>query len=173
MIVRPKQITQEGAVLGDSLVWDGNLWVPGTAPNRGDMGAFYLTTPITLVGVGATPVLINGVSAQLLLRNWTTNNLCRLTWAGVTQKYFSLNVSFSISVSTANVTVQFFVGKNGSPLAPSEIRSKVTTAADVRAFSTNCVADCAQNDYMELFVAILSGTSNITIEKMIAVVQEI
>lgn len=142
-------------------------------PNNGDMGAFYLTTPLVLNGVGATPVLINGVSAQLLLRNWTTNNLCRLTWAGVTQKYFSLSVSLSLSVSTANVTVQFFVAKNGTPLTPSEIRTKLTTASDVRAFSTNCVGDCSPGDYMELFIAILSGSTNVTIEKMIAVIQEI
>lgn len=163
---------QDGAALGDSLVWNGNLWVPGTAPNRGDMGAFYISTPAVNTGLSTTPTKVAGTTTALLTRNFTHTN-GRLQYTGAQQKYFTSSVYMSVESNTANVTLQMFMAKDGVYIPQSELQSKITTANDVRALSSGCVGDCPQNTYMEVFIALVSGSANITVSKMIVILQEI
>jgi len=170
--VRPKQIAQEGAAVGQALVWNGLLWVPGTPTLNGDLGSMYISTPVITNGVGTTPVKANGTTTAIREKNFTHTN-GRLTYNGTITKTFQATAAISAESTVANVTLRMMFAKNGAAVAASEITRKIGTANDVGAASLVCTADCSQNDYVEVFIALLSGSANITLDKMVLVVAEV
>jgi len=172
MIVRPKQITQEGATTGQALVWNGTLWTPGTPTLNGDLGSFYISTPVITNGVSTSPVKANGTTTALQTNNFTHTN-GRLTYNGALTKTFQATAAISSKSSAGNVELRMMFAKNGTAVPASEILRKIGTANDVGAAALVCTASCSQNDYVEVFIALVSGNSNVTLEKLVLVVAEV
>jgi len=172
MNVRPKQIAQEGANIGQALVWNGVLWVPGTPTLNGDLGSFYISTPVITNGVDTTPVKANGTTTALQQKNFTHTN-GRLTYNGALTKTFQATAAISAESTVGNVELRMMFAKNGAAVAASEILRKIGTANDVGATPLVCTADCSQNDYVEVFVALVAGIANITLNRMVLVVAEV
>ena len=171
MRFRPKQLQQAGATVGQALVWNGMLWVPGTPAFNGDLGSLYISTPVTTSGVGTSPIKANGTTTALQQNNFTHTN-GRLTYNGSITKKFQATAAISARSATANIVLSMFFAKNGTPVPASEITRKIGTANDVGAAPLVCTADCATDDYVEVFIAINTGTANITLDKMVLVVAE-
>jgi len=172
MQFRPKQIAQEGASIGQALVWNGLLWVPGTPTLNGDLGSLYVSIPVITNGVGTTPVKANGTTAAIHEKNFTHTN-GRLTYDGEITKVFQATAAISAKSSVGNVVLRMMFAKNGVAVSVSEQTRKIGTANDVGAAAIVCTSDCSKDDYVEVFVALVSGNANITFDRMNMVVSEV
>lgn len=136
-------------------------------------GAMYVSSPAATISVGTTPVKANGTTTATRTDNFSHPASNRLQYTDSITKKFEVAASISSESSVGNVILSMFVAKNGSHIAASEITRKIGTANDVGNASLLYDLDLAQNDYIEVFIAIDTGTSNITVDKMIVSVKEI
>lgn len=171
MIVRPKQLTQEGAADGDALIWDGSSWVPAAVCDYCDRGEMYVSTPAATTNVGTTPIKAAGTTTELQADNFTHTN-GRLTYDKAATKKFLLTATISAKSNVADIILSMFVAKTGAAVAASEITRKTGTANDVGAATLVYTLELTEDDYVEIFIAIDTGTANITVEKMVVSVNE-
>lgn len=174
MLVRPKQLTQEGAALGQVLVWNGTLWVPGSLADyglKGDLGSMYVSTPTGKAIVAGTPAIIGGNTTAIKTKNFTHTNQ-RLTYNGAVDKTFQATAAISAQSTVGNIILSMFFAKNGAIVPESEITRKIGTANDVGAAALVCTADCSQNDYVEVWIDV-SANATITIDQMVLAVTEV
>jgi hypothetical protein len=114
-------------------------------------GYCYVSSPAgTTVTSGGTYYLVAGTFAAGTLDQFTHNGSGRLTYTGTTTRLFSVDVSISMT-STNNIITHWRVAKNGTTIANSEQKRKVSTGSDVGNSSVHAEVELAANDYVEVF----------------------
>lgn len=155
-------------------MWNGTLWIPSSLSAyglNGDLGSMYVSTPAGKAIVAGTPAIIGGNTTAIKTKNFTHTNQ-RLTYNGAITKTFQATAAISAQSTVGNIILSMFFAKNGVVVAESEITRKIGTANDVGAAPLVCTADCAQNDYIEVWIDV-DNNSTITIDKMVLTVTEV
>lgn len=178
MRIRPKNITQEGATIGQALVWNGTLWVPGAPHNVGDVGSLYISTPAGTGNTSGTPVKAAGTTTLIKNRNFDSPQNNRLRFTGAVGKTFRATAAISARSTVANVVLKMYFAKGSGAgaaaiIAASLATRKIAAAGDVGAAPLVCVADCIQNDFVEVWLDTDTGNPTITFDQMVLVVEEI
>lgn len=91
----------------------------------------------------------------------------------VAARHFNVICSLSFTTASNNKLVKFRLAKNGVTEAASEIRNQSATGADEGTVTLTTHLELSQNDYVELFVANGTDSTNITIERMTIIAQGI
>ena len=117
----------------------------------------------TTIATQSTAVKVAGTWVVQTESNFTGNTTGRLTYTGSTTEVVSANVSITFSHAgsgTDNLAV--YIAKNGSVLTASKLTRAVTgnSRGNVGTFFN---VSMATSDYLEVFVANDSDTSNITV----------
>lgn len=87
----------------------------------------------------------------------------RLRYVGTVARAFKLTASISSGgVSVGDVLI-FAVAKNGTAIPSSRIVEEVNSANDIVALTSSCIVTLTTNDYVEVFVANATDTSDPTI----------
>lgn len=132
-------------------------------------GSLYLTTPApTTISTPGTYVKAagscspsDGTSSYLF-----TISDNRLTYTGVASFHFHIVASVSFSINQNNHIIGLRIAKNGTTLAHSTARRKVSSAGDVGSTAIHADAMLDENDYIELFVTDETGASQATIDNL-------
>ena len=111
------------------------------------------------------------LASQVLSMDMPANN--RLRYTGTPTRWFTIDVSISVISASAAKVFAFFINKNGSQEATSEINHKHVIAADVLTVSMTHHLQLATNDYVEVFLENNTDSSNLTLNKMIMTAQGI
>lgn len=135
-------------------------------------GSCYISTPAATVA-GVVPVKAAGTTTGLRFRDCDMPATNRLRFTAAVTRDFLVHASLSIESDTANVTVRLFIAKNGVVDTNSEQQRKIGTANDVGSASLLFHTFLAQNDYVEVWLAVTAGAPNITIDKMVFAIEEI
>jgi len=117
----------------------------------------------TTIGTQGTAVKVAGTWVVQTESNFTGNTTGRLTYTGSTTEVVSANVSITFSHAgsgTDNLAV--YIAKNGSVLTASKLTRAVTGSA-IGNVGTFFNVSMAASDYLEVFVANDSDTSDITV----------
>ena len=117
----------------------------------------------TTIGTQGTAVKVAGTWVVQTESNFTGNTTGRLTYTGSTTEVVSANVSITFSHAgsgTDNLAV--YIAKNGSVLTASKLTRAVTGSA-IGNVGTFFNVSMATSDYLEVFVANDSDTSDITV----------
>lgn len=89
----------------------------------------------------------------------------KLTYTGAAIRHFHIVTNMSVTTAGNNVVVNIKLGKNGTVIG-TPVRRKVGTGSDVGAMSVHADVMLDTNDYIEVFVANDTDTSNITVEDL-------
>ena len=117
----------------------------------------------TTIATQGTAVKVAGTWVVQTESNFTGNTTGRLTYTGSTTEVVSANVSITFSHAgsgTDNLAV--YIAKNGSVLTGSKLTRAVTGSA-IGNVGTFFNVSMATSDYLEVFVANDSDTSDITV----------
>lgn len=86
----------------------------------------------------------------------------RLRYIGTERRDFTVHTVFSGTSSVNNKLFSFRFGVNGVTIPETQIDRFIGTGADVAAGALTAIIELEQNDYVELFVTIDSGTTTAT-----------
>lgn len=111
---------------------------------------FYFSTPVATTTVANTPTKCLGTTSSTGTNNFTNSVNNRSVFDGSTARTFCVIAPISVSSSGATQS-KFFIYKNGTVVAGSEIQRKIGTGGDVGAMAIGCLVSLSKNDYLELW----------------------
>lgn len=129
-------------------------------------GRVSLATPvetdITQIGLYTK---VNGIFVAGPYSHLTTPDTTgRITYIGPSQRHFHLVTSVSMTCAGNNQTVSFRMAVNGTTDASTQLRRRIGTGTDIGSTALHGDELLTTNDYVELYVANLTSTANITIQ---------
>ena len=131
-------------------------------------GLMHVTTPIeTSIATVDTPVKIAGTTSfegELFDDNGTSN---RLRFIGLEPRFFEIVAAISVTSAGNNQVYSFYLAKNGVVIEGSKQQRKVSTGADVGSIAIVWNGECAENDYLEVWVENNTGTTNLTADYLV------
>lgn len=118
-------------------------------------GELSVSTSLTVdVSVAGAPAKLGskaGATAAGELLNFTHTSPGRLTYTGAATKKFHIDAAITAEADTINTNSYFYLAKNGTTLAKSQIRRLISTATDQGAMPLTAVIELATSDYIEVF----------------------
>ena len=127
------------------------------------LGSWYVSTNLTNTANGTPTKLGGGSTTANLLEGFTHTSSNRLTYTGTETKTFKIAAVVSVTHSTNNTNITFYIAKNGTIITASKVLRKVGTGGDVGATPLLWIENLATNDYIEIFSdADSSGTTTIS-----------
>ena len=133
--------------------------------NSAAVSSYYMNgnATVTTIALSSTPVKVAGTtSSAAITQRFTNSTTNRATYTGDLQRDFKVNAVMSVE-SGNNNQIGVFIAKNGVLLPESEIY--ITTNAGGRAEAAFCqvIVGLVTDDYIEVFVENITGTTNITV----------
>jgi len=142
---------------------------PTVGPSYGNMFDYVggLTTTIATAG---TPVLVNAVTTSVYANGFTHTN-SRLTKEGDAIGPIKLEGIIAFN-GTNNDELHVWFYKNGVQI-PCSKGTMVIRGAGGNTIAFHCMTNMVDGDYIEVFVANVSGARNVTLENMNIILTEI
>tara|TARA_R110000822_G_scaffold300807_1_gene424334 strand:+ start:672 stop:1907 length:1236 start_codon:yes stop_codon:yes gene_type:complete len=126
------------------------------------IGGYYLTTAIeTVITTINTPVKIAGTTTALALNERFTATTNRLTYTGLIPTTGSVLGTFTVD-SGNNVSLTFYIAKNGVVLPESVSILRVANGADTRNGTVSSLVGLVTGDFVEIWVENDTNTDNLT-----------
>lgn len=130
-------------------------------------GNMYITVPAaTTFSAMNTPVKALGTttSAGLFRVTSPTNN--RLTYSGSKTRSFYVSGALSITNPNSNRFFSFYIAKNGVIVPESRQDIKVVNSTDQVSLPLSCRVSLAPGDYIEVWVANQTATTDVTVQTL-------
>jgi hypothetical protein len=148
---------------------DWEVEANGLSTQKDDVagGNMYISTPVaTTFTTMNTPVKALGTttSAGLFRVTSPTNN--RLTYEGSKTRSFFVSGALSISQPASNRFFSFYIAKNGVVIPESRQDIKVANSTDQVSLPISCRVSLAPGDYIEVWVANQTATTDITVQTL-------
>jgi len=149
-----------------------NAWeveANGVSTQKDDVagGNMYVTTPVaTTFAATNTPVKVLGTTTSAGLFRMTSPANNRLTYSGSKTRSFYVSGAMSITQPNSNRYFSFYIAKNGVIIPESRQDIKVVNSTDQVSLPISCRVSMAPGDYIEVWVANQTATSNVTVETL-------
>ena len=128
--------------------------------------SYYVSSSAeTTIVTQSVYVKVAGTTTQVSARGFTHSNN-RATYTGTPDIHVFITASVSMTAAGTNVITAWRAAKNGTTIASSEVQRKVGTGTDIGALFIAAEADLSTNDYIEIFCANESDTTNMTADYM-------
>lgn len=157
-------------VLG-SLKNGGSFFVVGVlgGVDSGRAQLYVSSSAETTIGTAGTFVKAAGTTTLTTApaaKGWSmpTNN--RLRYDGVADRLAVVHCPLSLQAAGTAVDLSIRLAKNGTTIADTEITLRVASASQDGAVSTVGLVEVSNGDYIELWVANETDTTNLTVTKM-------
>lgn len=146
--------------------WDftDNNKIGDTRPIALMIMAAPATTVITTI---STPVLVSGSFTDQESSLFTISAAGRVTYTGNRPLSADLTASITFQSASATNTFEFYLAKNGVPILASGV-SREVSASTTANISLLWDLPIEENDYLELWVANITGTNNVDAVKIVA-----
>lgn len=130
----------------------------------------YNATPTDIVTL-EVPVKINGVTTANSINQKFTHSNNRATYIGAINRSFKITATLSVTSTSSNDQIGFYVAKNGSIITESEMY--VTTNSNSRAESVTIqtITNLVTNDYIEIWVENDTDSSDVVITFMNVIIE--
>lgn len=144
-------------------------------PNSNEVSAYYMNGNATVTDIVTQDVAVKiaGTTTSGSITQKFTNTNNKATYTGALNKTFLVSVVASVTSVSANDQIGFYVAKNGTVVAESEIY--VTTNANSRAESVSLqgVVELTTNDYVEIWIENKTDTSDVTVTELNVIIRAI
>ena len=119
-----------------------------------------------------TWVKLNTTTTTNYTRNGIVHTNNRLTWTGAIARVFKFEGIVSLISGNANVIhVAFF--KNGALFPCSEQENTTGVGGKATSIPFHCLIELEQNDFVEVYVKNATGTTNITLDNVNVIAQQL
>jgi len=130
-------------------------------------GNMYVTTPVaTTFSATNTPTKVLGTTTSTNLFRVTSPTNNRLTYGGSKTRSFSVSGALSITQPNSNRFFSFYIAKNGVILPESRQDIKVVNSTDQVSLPISCRVILAPGDYIEVWVANQTATTDVTVQTL-------
>lgn len=130
-------------------------------------GNMYITTPVmTIFSLSNTPVKVLGTTSSSNLYRMTHPSNNRLQYSGSKTRSFIVTGSMSVTQSNNNRYFSFYLAKNGTIIPESRQDIKVVNSTDQVSLTITSRVTLAPGDYVEVWVANQTSTTDITVQTM-------
>lgn len=156
----------------NTILAKGCVGIPNTSVN----GQMYMqgNTTATVIGASGTFVKIAGVTTPSADNAKYTHANNRLTNDAVRTRKYLIQASLSfLSGNNQECEFGFFDSVLGAIREPSKTRSTTRSTGKAENISMMCVVEHVQGDYIEIWCANLSATTNITVEALNVTITEL
>lgn len=135
--------------------------------NSATVAHYYMigNATATTISVAGTPVKAAGTTLDGPNISKFTQTANRATYGGNLTEFFQVSVSLAMT-SGNNNQLSVYVAKNGATIASSQMTATANGGGRVESTSTFGVTELAPTDYIEVWVANETGTSNITVTEL-------
>jgi hypothetical protein len=117
-------------------------------------------------------VKLNTTTTTNYSRNGLVHTNNRLTWTGTTARVFKFEGIASVTSGNANVIhVAFF--KNEALWPCSEQENTTGVGGKATAIPFHCLIELEENDFVEVYVKNATGTTNITLDNVNVIAQQL
>lgn len=141
----------------------------GVSTQKDDVagGNMYMTTPTaTTFGAINTPVKVLGTTTSVGLYRMTNPANNRLTYTGSKTRAFFVSCALSITQPNSNRFFSFYIAKNGVVIPESRQDIKVVNSTDQVSIPISCRVTMAPGDYIEVWVANQTATTDVTVQTL-------
>ncbi len=130
-------------------------------------GNIYVSTPVaTTFSATNTPVKVQGTTTSSNLFRVTSPTNNRLTYTGSKTRSFDVSGAMSISNPNSNRFFSFYIAKNGVVIPESRQDVKLVNSTDQVAVPISCWVTMAPGDYIEVWVANQTATTDVTVQTL-------
>ena len=130
-------------------------------------GNMYVTTPVaTTFSATNTPTKVLGTTTSTNLFRVTSPTNNRLTYGGSKTRSFSVSAALSITQPNSNRFFSFYIAKNGVIIPESRQDIKVVNSTDQVSLPISCRVILAPGDYIEVWVANQTATTDVTVQTL-------
>lgn len=130
-------------------------------------GNMYVSTPVaTTFGAINTPVKVLGTTTSAGLFRMTSPANNRLTYGGSKTRSFYVSGAMSITQPNSNRFFSFYIAKNGVVIPESRQDIKVVNSTDQVSLPISCRVSLAPGDYIEVWVANQTTTTDVTVQTL-------
>ena len=98
--------------------------------------------------------------------NWSMPANNRLRYDGVADRVVHVAVTVSMSAAGNNELFRGAIAKNGTVLTESEVDRWISTGTDIGSTALHAFTTVSTNDYIEMWMANGTNTTNMTLETM-------
>lgn len=130
-------------------------------------GNMYISTPAaTSFAAVSTPVKVLGTTSSTNLFRVTSPSNNRLTYGGNKTRSFYVSAALSITQPNSNRYFSFYIAKNGVVVPESRQDVKVVNSTDQVSIPISCRVVLAPGDYIEVWVANQTATTDVTVQTL-------
>lgn len=135
-------------------------------------GNTYISTATsTTIATINTPVKASGTTSSVNLYRVTFPANNRLMYSGTKTRYFKASCSLTAFAISNNQVFSFYIAKNGTIMPESKQTFKLTNNTDQNSLTISCTVSLATNDYIEVWVANNTSSSDVTIPTLNLAIQ--
>jgi len=129
-------------------------------------GGYYrnLAAPTT-ISVAGTYYKAAGTTTAGDLDDLTMPQDNRMTYVGAPTQHFHIIATISMTCAGVNKVIGVKIACNGTPLAGSVIRRKVSTGSDIGAVTVQSDVEMDTNDYIEIWVTNETSNTEVTLDE--------
>lgn len=124
---------------------------------------YTVAVPFTTALTGTTPKKVDGVTTSDDLFRFSKVGDNRITYLGSKKRFFRVGGSISFQTTSNNTTFVFYIAKNGVLIDKSKVFVRSSAVDDVIALSIQTLVELTTTDYVELWVARVTGTGDVKI----------
>jgi hypothetical protein len=143
--------------------------------NSAELANYYMQNNATLTDIitQGVAVKIAGTTTAASINQRFTHTDNRATYIGAITRAFKVTAVASVTSATANKQIGFYVAKNGTVIADSEMY--VTTNANNRAESVavQTITSLATNDYIEIWVENDTDATDVTVTYLNVIIESL
>ena len=146
-----------------------NFFSNAIAPNTVSVAllSMHNNATDTTIAVAGTPYLVAGTWAVEAATRYSTTTAGRATYLGEGQSIASVGVTATIyAASGTNKDVRLYIAKNGVAITSSGMLDRVDST-DPKGITVMWQVVMTQNDYLEVFIANVTDTTNIRVSDII------
>lgn len=143
--------------------------------NSAEIGSYTMinNATVTVISVSGTAVKILGTTTANPINQKFSHTNNRLTYTGALDRSFIVTVCASANSVGSAKQVGFYVAKNGTVIAESEIYVTTNTSSRAEGVALQTILDLSTNDYIEVFVENSTDTGNITVTELNTIVRSV
>ena len=119
----------------------------------------------------AVPIKVAGTTIANAINQKFTHSNNRVTYVGAINRNFKITTTISVTSSSSNDQVGFYIAKNGSVLPESEMYVTTNTTSRAESVTIQTITSLNTSDYIEIWVENKSDASDITVTYMNVIVE--
>lgn len=143
--------------------------------NSAEIANYHMANNATLTDIITvnTPVKVAGTTTASSINQRFTHSNNRVTYIGAITRSFRVSSVASVTSSSSNKQIGFYVAKNGVVIDESEMYMTTNTNSRAESIAIQTIITLSTNDYLEIYVENSTDATDITVTFLNTIVESL